>query len=450
MNMTYNEAIEYIHGINWVFCKPGLERIGELCRLLGNPQKGMRFIHVAGTNGKGSFCSMLDSVLRKQGYRTGLFTSPYVRVFNERMRYCGENISDGELAEITSYVRRFADGMQEKPTEFELITAIAFEFFKRKGCDAVILEAGMGGRLDSTNIIEDSLVSVITGIALDHTAYLGDTEEKIAAEKAGIIKRGCPVLYGGSHDGAAEVIKAKANESGATFTRTDRSAISVKSADLRGTVFDYRDTHDIEINLLGLYQPLNAANVIECVNLLNSRGFTVSKQSLYEGLRTASWQARFEIIHRDLLMLFDGGHNPEGVDAAIRTVRRYFGDQKLRIITGVMADKDYMGMVKDISSVAAEVFTVKPGNPRALDAEALAERYRGFGVPARAFPTVEDAVKAAIKASEHHGSPVDANTGENPKDAVNSENNAQNSIPTLALGSLYMYCEVMDVLDKLS
>ncbi|MBR2460545.1 MAG: bifunctional folylpolyglutamate synthase/dihydrofolate synthase [Clostridia bacterium] len=422
MDMTYTEAIEYIHGINWVFCKPGLERIGELCRLLGDPQKDMRFIHVAGTNGKGSFCSMLDSVLREAGYKTGLFTSPYVRTFNERMRYCGKNITDEELAQITGYVRDFADGMEEKPTEFELITAIAFVYFKRKGCDAVILEAGMGGRLDSTNIIPKALVSVITGIALDHTAYLGDTKEKIAAEKAGIIKSGCPVIFGGDHEGAAEVIKGYADTVGSEFIRTERSSVCVKSADTDGAVFDYGEYTDVRIRLLGLYQPLNAANVIECVKALNCRGFAVSEQALYRGLEKAVWPARFEIINRDPLMIFDGGHNPEGVDAAIRTVRCYFGEKRLRVITGVMADKDYIGMVRDIASIACQVFTVKPPNPRALDAEALAEKYRECGISATPFDSVGNAVAAAISSTD--------------------------GIPTIAIGSLYMYCEVMDALEN--
>ena len=423
MKMTYKEALEYIHGINWVFCKPGLERTRELCGMLGDPQKNLRFIHVAGTNGKGSFCSMLDSILRAEGYKTGLYTSPYVRVFNERMRYMGENITDSELAEITEYVKGFAEKMTEKPTEFELITVIAFEYFNRKGCDVVILEAGMGGRLDSTNVIDDPIVSIITGIALDHTAYLGDTEEKIAAEKAGIIKQGIPVLFGGEHEGAYAVISAKAEEMNAPCYRTDRSAINIITADRNGTVFDYKDWKNIKINLLGLYQPLNAANVLEAVEMLNSRGFTVSKESVYKGLEAARWQARFEIIRKEPLMIFDGSHNPEGVAAAVATIKRYFGDEKVRIITGVMADKDYMGMVRDIASIACEVYTVRPDNPRALDAETLAEKYRSCGVPATPFDSVETAVHAVIRK-------------ENDK------------TPTVCMGSLYMYCQVMDALEK--
>ena len=289
--MNYNESVEYIHSINWTFCKPGLERIGELCEKLGNPQSALKFVHVAGTNGKGSFCSMLDSVLRRAGYKVGLFTSPYIRFFNERICFNGSPISDDDLADVTSYVRPFADSMKEKPTEFELITAIGLEYFKRQGCDVVILEAGMGGRLDSTNIIETPLISVITGIALDHTAYLGDTVEKIAYEKAGIIKDGIPVLFGGNDLSAERVIGERAKEKRADFYVTDRSLISDVNASLDGTHFTFGERKNLHISLLGLYQTLNAANVLTAVDILRQRGMNISEDAVYSGLSSAKWSA---------------------------------------------------------------------------------------------------------------------------------------------------------------
>ena len=192
--MTCEEAIKYIHSINWTFTKPGLERISELCERLGNPQNELRFIHVAGTNGKGSFCSMLDCVLRAAGCKTGLFTSPYISEFNERIRFCGENIDGGELAAITEYVKPYADAMTDKPTEFELITAIGFEAFRRQKCDIVVLEGGMGGELDSTNVIDSPEAAVICAIDLDHTSFLGSTTKEVASAKAGIIKKGTTVI----------------------------------------------------------------------------------------------------------------------------------------------------------------------------------------------------------------------------------------------------------------
>ena len=193
--MNYTEAIEYIHSVNWTFCKPGLERVTELCHALGDPQDSLKFIHVAGTNGKGSFCAMTDSILRNAGLKVGLFTSPYIVEFNERMRINSLNISDSELCELVETVKPIADKMTDKPTEFELITAIAFLYFARNDCDVVVLECGLGGRLDATNIIKTPILSVITGIALDHTSILGDTVQKIAGEKAGIIKKDVPVLW---------------------------------------------------------------------------------------------------------------------------------------------------------------------------------------------------------------------------------------------------------------
>lgn len=420
--MNCKEAIEYIHSVSWTFTKPGLERISALCEKLGNPQKELRFIHVAGTNGKGSFCSMLDSVLRKAGYKTGLFTSPYIKDFNERMQFCGNNIADEELAEITEYIRPIADRMEDKPTEFELITAIGFEYFKRKRCDVVILEAGMGGRLDSTNIIESSLLSVITGISLDHTAFLGDTVEKIAAEKAGIIKPNGAVLYGGNSVSAEAVIKAKADEMGADYHFADKSSLRIVSSDLTGSSFDYLGYRSLRLSLLGLYQPQNAANVISAVEILRSKGMNISEEALREGLLSARWPARFEVISREPLIIFDGAHNPEGIDTAVESIKHYFGDTKVAILTGVMRDKDYKYIANRFSEISARAFTVTPANPRALDAAEYARVLESFGISATPGRSVTDALADAKAYARLSGSPL------------------------ICLGSLYMYCEIINAL----
>lgn len=416
--MNYEEAINYIHSINWTFCKPGLERIGELCSRLGNPEKNLRFIHIAGTNGKGSTASMLDSILREAGYRTGLYTSPYIRVFNERMRIDGKNIEDDELADITSYVRPFADAMTDKPTEFELITAIAFEYFNRHKCDVVVLEAGMGGRLDSTNVIDSSLLSIITGVSLDHIAFLGDTVEKIAVEKTGIIKPGCPVLFGGEDERAYGVIKSKAEELKSPLTVVDRSRIKIKNCTLDGTVFDFEDRSDIKIQLLGVYQPSNAATVLKAVDILRREKFEISELALRKGLESARWQARFEIIRRNPLVIFDGAHNVEGIKAATDSIKTYFGKEKVCVVSGVLADKDYNVMANDISGIACKVFTMTPNNPRALNSEKYAEVFRGLGVDSTAYGTIEDAL---------------ANAYEFVK---------ENNMTLICLGSLYTYSSV--------
>ena len=406
--MNDQESLEYIHSISWTFCKPGLERIGALCEALGNPQNGLRFIHVAGTNGKGSTCSMLSSVLRAAGYRVGLYTSPYIRFFNERMCVDGEPISNRELAEITTYVRPFADAMTDKPTEFELITAIAFEYFKRHKCDVVVLEAGMGGRLDSTNIIRDPLLSIITGIALDHVAFLGDTVEKIAAEKAGIIKDGAPVLFGGDDPAAAAVIHT-----------VPYDKLTVLSADLSGTSFDLGEHKEMKIALLGMYQPRNASLVITAVELLRERGLTITDGALRRGLAATRWQGRFEIISRDPLMIFDGAHNPQGIRSAVESIKQYFGTDKVYLLTGVLRDKDYTAIARDLATVASRAFTLTPDSPRALSSEEYAETLRGAGMEAESFSTLTEALDAARAAAKRDG------------------------VPLICLGSLYVYASLI-------
>lgn len=426
-SMNYTETLEYIHSVSWTFCKPGLERIAELCASLGNPQNELKFIHVAGTNGKGSFCSMLSSVLEKSGYRVGLFTSPYVKKFNERMQINGVEISEDELIELTEKIKPICEGMKDKPTEFELITAIGFEYFKRHKCDLVVLECGLGGRLDSTNIVENVLLSVITGIALDHTGILGDTVEKIAKEKAGIIKKGTPCLYCGDDESAYEVIKQEADKEGAPLYRRDRSALSIKQADLTETVFDYGSYKDIKIRLLGTYQPKNASNVLSAIDILNTNAdVSISEESIREGLLSASWMARFEKISDTPLIIFDGGHNPQGVDSAVESVRLYFGDEGLNVLTGVMADKDYTYMAEKIAGVASRVYTVTPNNPRALSAEEYSKVYKELGVSADAFDSLYDALLKAIEDSKNEGKAL------------------------LILGSLYMYSEIISCFEKIN
>ena len=424
--MNYTESIEYIHSINWCFCKPGLERTKHLCNMLGDPQNELKFIHVAGTNGKGSFCSMLDAILRRAGYKTGMFTSPYIRFFNERICFDGKPISDDELAEVTSFVRPFADSMGEKPTEFELITAIGFEYFRRKGCDVVILETGMGGRLDSTNIIEAPLISVITGIALDHTAYLGDTVRKIAYEKAGIIKRGSPALFGGCDEDALEVIRTYADEVGAPLHVTDRESIRNIRADLLGTMFDFEELKDIELGTLGLYQPYNAANVKTAVDILNATGaMSIPTEAIYDGFREARWPARFELIGKDPTVIYDGAHNPEGIAAAVKSIKAYFPDKKIFVLSGVMKDKDYNCIAKDLSTVASRAFTVTPDNPRALDARDYAGVLSSHGIDATPFDTLGEGLDTALKAARSTNTPL------------------------ICLGSLYMYSELMGIYEKM-
>lgn len=422
--MNYTEALDYIHHINWQFCNPGLERTRELCQKLGNPEKKLRFVHVAGTNGKGSFCAMLSSILQAAGYKTGLYTSPFIRRFNERMQVNGTPIDDEELAKITEYVKPFADTMQEKPTEFELVTAIAFEYFHRHSCDVVVLETGLGGRLDSTNVIETSLLSVITGIAFDHTAILGNTLQAIAAEKAGIIKSGIPCLFGGENGSAYRTVRNVAQIKNAPVYTVDRSSLSIREMTLDGTVFDYKEYQSLHIPLLGSYQPINASTVLTAVSILREQGMKIGEDAVYNGLASVAWPARFELISKDPVILYDGGHNPQGIKAAVKSIQAYFPERKVNLLSGVMKDKGFDEMIELLKPIANCVYTVTPNTPRALSAGSYAEDFRAHNIPATAFDELEAGVQAAVNESREQG------------------------LPLICLGSLYMYNDVVDAIRK--
>lgn len=422
--MNYNEALEYIHSVEWLGSRPGLSRTEELLEKLGNPEKDMKFVHVAGTNGKGSTCSMCESVLRAAGYKVGLYTSPYIVRFNERMCINGEPISDSELAELVEIIKPIADNMSDKPTEFEIITALAFLYYKRHACDIVVLEVGMGGRLDSTNVIDSPVASVITGVAIDHVSVLGSTVAEIAKEKAGIIKQNRPVIYGGRDDVAFEVIRGKAKDCKSEIARTEVGAISVKAMSVEGTVFDYGELKDVKLSLCGSYQPENAITVIETVRVLNREGFEISESALREGLKSAKWRARFELLGKEPTVIFDGSHNMQGVKAAAESIKRFFGNEKVLLLMGVLADKEWKAMLDELLPLAERMYCVTPNSPRALDSEILAEECNARSVTANAFGSIDDGVKKAYN---------DAKT---------------QNVPLVMLGSLYMYGDVFKALEN--
>ena len=422
--MNYNEALEYIHGVSWTFCKPGLERIGALCDALGNPEDSLKFIHVAGTNGKGSFCSMLCSVLSEAGLKVGLYTSPYILEFNERMRIGDAPIPNDTLARLTERIRPIADSMSDKPTEFELITAIALDYFREEQVDVVILECGMGGRLDSTNVIKTPILSVITGIALDHTAFLGDTVAAIAAEKAGIIKKGVPVLYGGEDNVAAEVIEEAAKRQNAPYYRSDYSLLTVDSLTLLGTRFAYKKRKAVELSLLGIYQPKNASLVLDALDILAPLLPTLTEEAIRIGLAKARWMARFEMISEDPIFIFDGAHNPQGINAAVDGIKRYFNDRSLIAVSGVLRDKDYSAIAEKIAEIASHAFTITPDNSRALSASEYANELSKFGVNATATGSIDEAVEAAFSLAKREKKSI------------------------VCLGSLYTYADVRESVIK--
>lgn len=417
--MNYEETMAYIHATDWRGSRPGLSRIAALCRALGDPQKKLRCLHVAGTNGKGSVSAMLDAVLRRAGYRVGLFTSPYIYRFEERIRLDGEPISEEDLCAVMDKVRPLADAMEDRPTEFELISAAAFLYYAEKAPDFVVLEVGMGGRLDATNVIEDPLLCLVTGIALDHTKILGDTEEKIAAEKAGIFKPSSRAAAGEVSPAVAAVLSERAAACGIPITFTAPEKIRVKEAGRDGIVFDYKERQNVRLPFAALYQPKNASLVLDAIDILKEAGVVIPEEAVRGGLAGVSWAGRFEFFRRDPDVIFDGSHNPQGIAAAAESIAALYPG-KVLLLTGVMADKDYAGMIRTLSSRITSVFAVRPDNPRALPAEDLAAVWQKAGVPAHPFPDVESAMRMALQTAK------------------------EKRLPLFILGSLYLYREAKD------
>ncbi len=267
--MNMDEALKYIHDVSWLGTIPGLERELELLDRIGNPHRGMKYIHVAGTNGKGSTAAMLASILRKAGYRTGLYTSPYIIRFNERIQVDGEQIPDADVCELTEYIQPHAEAMADHPSEFEIVTAIGFEYFKRQKCDIVVLEVGMGGEWDATNVIEDNEAAVIVNIGLDHTEVLGDTIEKIALTKSGVVKKGCPCVIYRQEKSVEDVFRQVCAKMDAPFFPADFDSLRPTYSGLDGQRFDWGDMVDIHLPLLGDHQLKNAANVLSAVKVIS-------------------------------------------------------------------------------------------------------------------------------------------------------------------------------------
>jgi len=403
--MTEAQAIHYIENYTWSTTRLGLERTRELLSKLGDPQKALKFVHVAGSNGKGSTCAMLEAALRASGYRVGLYISPYIQEFNERMQVNGRNIPGSILAELTERVAAVADAMEDHPSQFELVTAIAMEYFRESACDIVVLEVGMGGALDSTNAIDAPEVAVLTNIGLEHTEYLGDTLEKIAETKAGIIKTGCHAVC---YDGAPEVtavVRALCAERGVPLRCVDSSRMQPLSESLDGQDFLW-DGKTMRLALLGRHQLFNTATVLETVEVLRERGWKITDEALAEALRTVKWPARLELLGREPLFLLDGGHNPQCAEALAAALQRLLPGRKAVFLIGVLEDKDYSQIMDLVMPCAQRFFCLTPDSDRAMPAEKLAEFLRSKGAEAEACDSAAEGIRAAIAAARADGAVV--------------------------------------------
>ena len=397
--MDYQQALAYISGTAVFGSRPGLERIGELLEKLGNPQKRLRFVHIAGTNGKGSCAAMTASVLKAAGYKTGLYTSPYLYRFNERMQIGGKQIGDEALAEIVTRVRPIAEAMADHPTEFELITAAALLWFAQEQCDVVVLEVGLGGRFDATNIIDAPEVAVIMNIGLDHTAVLGDTIEQIALEKAGIIKPGTAAVLFQQSESVTRLVRARCEELDVSLRIPDFSAIHSEFDSLYGQTFRYQG-EAYALPLLGTHQLKNAATVLEVVDVLRGRGWRLEQSDVEHGLYAVSWPGRFELLSEEPLFIVDGGHNPQCAQTVAENLLRYFPDKRRILLLGVLKDKDVSGLTDRLDPVADEYLCITPESPRALTAEALAELLGRYGKPVTVCGSIRDGVSAALERAD--------------------------------------------------
>ena len=400
--MNYQEALNYINGTRWMGSKPGLSRTEELLERLGRPQDKLKFVHIAGTNGKGSCAAMLASILRCAGYRTGLYTSPYLFRFNERMQLNGRPIEDETLAEIVTEIRPHADAMADHPTEFELMTAAALLWYARVGADVVVLEVGLGGRLDATNVIGAPEAAVIMNIGLDHTEILGDTLEQIAAEKAGIFKPGCDAVAYQQGESVLAVLERKARETGCALHVADFSRLQPEFDSLEGQSFLYKD-EPYALALLGDHQLRNAAVALETVEVLRRRGWRLPREAVEHGLYAASWPARFELVSQEPPFIVDGGHNPQCAESVRANLLRYFPDKRRVLLVGVLADKDYPALFEILNEAADAWVCVTPESERALPAEELAAYLRRFGKPVAVCASIPEGVETAREQAGEDG-----------------------------------------------
>lgn len=399
--MDYQQAIEFIGGTYRFGSRPGLENITRLLDLMGNPHLAYRTVHVAGTNGKGSTSAFIASVLKEAGFMTGLYTSPHLERITERIRVAGEEIDQQEMAEITARVKNCIDTMLKEgyphPTEFETLTAIGFEHFRRKGVEYAVVEVGMGGRLDATNVISP-VVSVITPIGLDHMYVLGPDRVSIAREKAGIIKEGVPVLCAPQQQVVKDAIKDICADREIPFIYAGDGSIVNQRPVQGGQTFDFiwqqREYRGIEIGLIGRHQAGNAAlALLACLRL------DISETVIREGLKKARWPGRMEVIRKEPLVLIDGAHNEEGAKALVEGLEQFFPDKRILLVLGMLKDKAVDRVVEILASYAERVVTVSPVSTRAMDPIELMEIVKKYNSNADCVYTVQQAVEEYVTAT---------------------------------------------------
>lgn len=399
--MKYQEAMEYIDACAGYGIVPGLDSIRELLNRIGNPQENLKFIHVAGTNGKGSTLAFISCALTENGYKVGRYVSPTIFEYRERFQIQGKAVSKPEIGRLMEAVAAHADAMAEEglahPTPFEIETAMAFLLFSQKKCDFVVLETGMGGLLDATNVIENTIIAVITNISKDHMAYLGESIEEIAQHKAGIIKRNAFVVSAEQEENVKKVLEYEAErKKAAGIIFLDNNDIKKEKFNISKTIFDYKDIKKIEISLMGTYQTKNAALAWLVLEKLADLGYVLREEKIRKGFLKTVWPARFQIIEKKPLFLVDGAHNTAAAKELRKSIQFYFTNKRIIYIIGVFRDKEYEQVIENTCDLASHIITVaKKGNSRALSSLELAQAVSKVNPMVTVADSVEEAVELA-------------------------------------------------------
>ena len=397
--MTYQETMDYIDSLQSGGIVPGLDNIRALCEKLGNPQDALSFVHIAGTNGKGSVLCLVSSVLKQAGYRTGRYISPTIFDYRERFQIGERPISKKDLCLYMTRLKEACEGLKaegnSQPTPFEVETALAFLYFKEKDCDIVVLETGMCGRLDATNIIQNTLVAVFASISLDHMRFLGNTLAEIAEEKAGIIKPGCSAVSAPQKKEVLSVLKAACEKQKVSLDVADPGSLKKIKSTIKGQRFSYGQYQDLMVTLAGRYQLDNALTALLALQQLSEKGFPVKEKDIYKGFAEGTWPGRFEVIGQKPLFIADGAHNRDGAARLADSIGFYFTNKRIIYIIGMLRDKEQEEILKVTCPYAEQILTVSTEGSRGLTSYELALKAKGFHQNVTCTDSVEEAIELA-------------------------------------------------------